>query len=232
MADRYQDRPFSDNPYRHGSDQPARSEGDPLAELARLIGQSDPLAGMGRANQPISPNDTAHEAYDNYEPLMEADDDPPAGPPPWMQRVARQEAAPSSFPEHDYLGHDDQDMDGSDQDYPDYPSSVHPLQRYAAAHPATEPEYHEAPPFADEHQPLDPSRYDDALFGQPDPGTQAAQHDPAYFDEPYGYDDGYREEAANPVRKRRGGLATVVVVLALAVLGTGAAFAYRTYVGS
>ena len=35
-----------------------------------------------------------------------------------------------------------------------------------------------------------------------------------------------------PVRKRGGGLMTVAVVLALAVVGTGGAFAYRTYVGS
>ena len=33
-------------------------------------------------------------------------------------------------------------------------------------------------------------------------------------------------------QKRRGGMVTVVAVLALAVVGTGAAFAYRTYVGS
>src|SRR6185312_10711703 len=32
--------------------------------------------------------------------------------------------------------------------------------------------------------------------------------------------------------KRRGGLLTVVAVLVLAVVGTGAAFAYRTYIGS
>ena len=44
--------------------------------------------------------------------------------------------------------------------------------------------------------------------------------------------DGYADAAEEPVQKRRGGMVTVVVVLALAVLGTGAAFAYRTYVGS
>ena len=33
-------------------------------------------------------------------------------------------------------------------------------------------------------------------------------------------------------RKRSNGLMTVVAVLALAVVGTGGAFAYRTYVGS
>src|SRR5262249_44248070 len=42
--------------------------------------------------------------------------------------------------------------------------------------------------------------------------------------------DGYEEEPEEPVRKR-GGLVMVGAVLALAVVGTGAAFAYRTYVG-
>ncbi len=78
----------------------------------------------------------------------------------------------------------------------------------------------------------DPSRYDDALYGQLDSGAQEAQHDPAYADDPYAYQDGYGDGAEEPVQKRRGGMVTVVVVLALAVLGTGAAFAYRTYVGS
>ena len=43
MADRYQERPFP-------SAEQARGEGDPLAELARLIGQNDPLAGLVRGN--------------------------------------------------------------------------------------------------------------------------------------------------------------------------------------
>jgi hypothetical protein len=52
-----------------------------------------------------------------------------------------------------------------------------------------------------------------------------------YQDEPYGYQDGYGEESDEAPR-RRGGLLTVIAVLVLAVVGTGAAFAYRTYVGS
>ena len=60
------------------------------------------------------------------------------------------------------------------------------------------------------------------------PRAQQAQ---GYPDEGYSYGDGY-DQAEQPVQKRRGGLTTVVVVLALAVVGTGAAFAYRSYVGS
>ena len=48
----------------------------------------------------------------------------------------------------------------------------------------------------------------------------------------YAYQDDYGDDAEEPARKRGGGMITVAVVLALAVVGTGAAFAYRTYVGS
>jgi hypothetical protein len=217
MADRYQDRPFpADDDYHRGDDDlhaSAQGESDPLAELARLIGQTDPFATMGRANQPVQPRGGARDPYEP--PPIPNDaaadhDGVAAGPPPWMQRVARQEAPQQ-----------------------DYPSAVHPLHRYAAAHPAPEPDYHEAPPFADEadHE-ADPSRYDDALYGQLDADGQHVTHAQAYSDDPYGYQDGYAESADEPIRKRRGGMVTVAFVLALAVLGTGGAFAYRNYVGS
>jgi hypothetical protein len=114
---------------------------------------------------------------------------------------------------------------------PDYqPSPVHPLHRYAAQ-PAAAPEqdYHEPQQYADE-QPADPSRYDDALYGQLESGEQEFARDPAFPDDPYAYQSGYEEEPEP--RKRSSGLVTVAAVLALAVVGTGAAFAYRTYVGS
>jgi hypothetical protein len=216
MADRYQDRPLpADDPYDRSGDQHASASGesDPLAELARLIGQTDPFGGMGRANQTVQPRTTAREQYQPHQPPAE-DDGPPAGPPPWVQRAARHESPPQ-------------------EDYPqDYPSAVHPLQRYAAQHAAPEPDYRQAPPFAEGDQEPDPSRYDDALYGQLDSGAQTSQHDQAYADDPYAYQDSYDEVAEDQVRKRRGGLITVIVVLALAVVGTGAAFAYRTYLGS
>src|ERR1700733_2383295 len=209
MADRYQDRPFPDDgDYDGAGDQSGagRGEGDPLAELARLIGQTDPFGTMGRANAKIPPGATPR---DRYPSPAEPDEAPSAGPPSWMQRASRQEVP--------------------EQDEPtEYPSAVHPLQRYARAAP--EPDYREEPQYADEP---DPSRYDDALYGQIDDGSQQSRHDPAYADEEaYAYQDDYDEAAEEQVPKRRGGMATVVVVLALAVLGTGAAFAYRTYVGS
>jgi hypothetical protein len=212
MADRYQDRPFSaDDDYDHGGDQHAsgKGESDPLAELARLIGQTDPFGSMGRANSRVQPRASEHDQYE----LPPADEAPAAGPPSWMQRAVSHEPPPPPQ---------------------DYPSSVHPLHRYAAAQPAPEPDYQAAPtlPFAEDEYDPDPTRYDEALYGALDSGAQDAQHDPAYADNAYAYQDGYDDDTEDQLPKRRGGMATVVVVLALAVLGTGAAFAYRTYVGS
>jgi len=216
MADRYQDRPFpADDGYDRGGEPhaPARTENDPLAELARLIGQTDPFA-MGRANQPVQPR----SERDQYQPSAPAADEEPAvGPPPWMRRATPQ-AAPAA-PQDDYEQ--------------DYPSAVHPLHRYAAPLAVPEPDYHQSPSYADAGQETDPSRYDDALYGQLDHGAQHTQHDPAYADDPYAYQDGYGDIAEDePVKKRGGGMMTVAVVLVLAVVGTGAALAYRTFVGS
>jgi hypothetical protein len=227
MANRYQNRPFPADDDYHGSDDPhasARSESDPLAELARLIGQTDPFGTPpSRANLQVQPRSAAG---DQYHAPLETDDDPPAGPPPWMQRAARQEAPRQDYPDQNYA-----DQNYPNQDYPEqsYPGAEHPVRRYAAPHAEPEQDYDQAPPFIHAEQPLDPSRYDDALFGQID---HAGQGDPAYSDDAYGYQDGYDDGAEEQVERRRGGLITVIAVLALAVVGTGAAFAYRTYVGS
>jgi hypothetical protein len=216
MAERYQGRPFpAEDGYDRSGDPhpPAMGESDPLAELARLIGQNDPFgSSMGRANLPVQPR---ANTGDPYQPPAAAPEEPdestPAGPPPWMQRAVRQESP--------------------QQDYPDEPpSAVHPVQRYATPHAAPEPDYHDEPAFAEPDHESDPSRYDDVLYGEPDPGVQESEHDQAYEGDPY-YRDGDDAEE-HVLQKHRGGMITVVAVLALAVVGTGAAFAYRTYVGS
>lgn len=216
MADRYQDRPFaSDADYDRGANPnaPAKGDSDPLAELARLIGQTDPFGTAAKAPHPLQSRANVRPQYDAVD---EEEASAPAGPPPWMQR-ARHEAPP---PQQEY-----------EEPEPEYePSPVHPLHRYAAQPPAAqEQDYHEPAQYAEE-QPADPSRYDDALYGQIESGQQEYARDPAFPDDPYAYQSGYEEEPEP--RKRSSGLMTVVAVLALAVVGTGAAFAYRTYVGS
>jgi hypothetical protein len=207
MAERYQDRPIpADDHYDHGGDPDAsaRAEGDPLAELARLIGQTDPFGAMGRSDPRAQPRISSHDHY--QEP---AEDPAPAGPPPWLQRATRQEVPQRN-----------------------YPSAVHPVHRYATPVAAPEPEYDE-PEYA-QPEPPDPSRYDDALYGQADAEKHQPQQNPAYADNRYAYDDGYGYDDGVEERapQRRGGLITIAAVLALAVIGTASAFAYRTYVGS
>ncbi|MBR0895260.1 SPOR domain-containing protein [Bradyrhizobium tropiciagri] len=233
MADRYQDRHFS-------ADTAPKADSDPLAELARLIGQTDPF---GTANKPPPRplQSRANARPQQYEPQAGEDDTPPAGPPPWMQRARQDAVVPPPVQHTEY---DEPEPD-------DLPKPVHPLHRYAAAqqpqpapepvatYRSVEPAYRPVEParqpeaFDDEPhygtQTQDPSRYDDALYGQLEAGEQDLQRDPAYPDDPYAY-EAYEEEPEP--RKRSSGLMTVAAVVALAVVGTGGALAYRNYVGS
>jgi hypothetical protein len=208
MADRYQDRPFpTDADHDRGANPYVRGESDPLAELAQLIGQTDPF---GTPAKPL-PLQSRANVRPQYAPAEE-EASAPAGPPPWRQR-ARQEAPPQQ-----------------EYEEPEQPSPVHPLHRYAAPPAAASEQDHHEPQQDTDEQPADPSRYDDALYGPIKSVEQENARDPAYPDDPYAYQRGYDQEPEP--RTRSGWVVTVAAVLALAVVGTGAAFAYRTYVGS
>ena len=239
MADRYPNRSLPVDVYGRGSDQhgSGAAESDPLAELARLIGQTDPFGPTSRQNPPPPPPERAAVPREPYQPPpqpqyrapTEEEDGASAGPPQWMQRanIQRQAVQEASLAYPVEYSEEDEDLDYKDQDYP---SPVHPLHRYAAQPAAQHDDYH-AQPYDQAEEEADPSRYDDALYGQLESGAQDLQREPAYPDDPYAYQDGYEDEPEE-APKRRGGLLMVAAVLALAVVGTGAAFAYRTYVGS
>ncbi|MDH2342228.1 SPOR domain-containing protein [Bradyrhizobium sp. SSUT77] len=240
MAERYQDRPFPSDDYGRGGDPHGRAEsGDPLAELARLIGQTDPFAAQGRpgAHPPAAPAPAQSYQDDDYRQVDDQQDyaeqaPPPPGPPSWMRRANVQ---PQTAP-----------------DEPAYPVSanpVHPLHRYSAQPTEPEPDFHQPQAYQDQayqqhdqahqeqayqepHQQPDPARYDDALYGRLEAGEQDYQRDPAYPDDPYAFQSDYPEADLDEPKKQRGGMMTVAAILALAVIGTGAAFAYKTYVGS
>jgi hypothetical protein len=220
MAERYQNRhfPAADDYGRDGgSSASAKPEGDPLAELARLIGQTDPFGGIGRANLPLQPHARPvdrNASYDDYEAPAEPEEAAPPAPPSWMHRAVRQETPPP--PPQD-----------------DYPSAVHPLHRYAA-HPSADDNDDNYDPeqlFADSPHEPDLSRYDEALYGRLDSDTQHAEHAHDYSEDDYAYDEEHNHESEQEPRRRSGAI-TVVAVLALAVFGVGGAFAYRTYTGS
>ncbi|WP_040675758.1 SPOR domain-containing protein [Nitrobacter sp. Nb-311A] len=223
MAHKYQDRPSpEDDDYgRDDRSATAPTEPDPLAELARLIGQTDPFDDIKRG-APMAPMD---DPVDHFEPLppIEAPikDEVPGGPPLWMQRRMVQPNSSSSSPEQ-------------------VESPPHPVLRRAAVYPDNQ---HQQPEPQSYHQ-VDPDRYDDVLYGKrPDqqPAYAYGDHVPrdayegqfpreTYEDAPFGYEDGYGGAESTPERRRK--MATVVAILVLAVVGTGAAFAYRTFVGT
>jgi SPOR domain len=245
MADRYQDRAFPAN--NRGDERGFAGGDDPLAELARLIGQTDPLGGMGRANQrprpatppPPAPPMSAPPMREELArpPSVAEEDAPPVGAPPWMQRAVRQEVP-----------------------QPDFPGGVHPLQRQAAQPAPPAPDFRQTPPiqdfrqappmsdfrqappmsdfrqapppFAAPHREPVASRYDDALYGRPEDNAQDTLIDQGFADDAYGYQEGYDDEDTEEYPRRRGGMFTVVVVLGLVMVGTAGAFAYRALVGS
>lgn len=244
MADRYQNRPFSSDDYGRGADQHGKVETDPLAELARLIGQTDPFAAQG-GPQPAPASAQTYQDDDYLQDDYQQDyadqaAAPQPGPPSWMRRANVQ---PQPAPE---------------PDYPVAVNPVHPLHRYSAQPAAPEPEFHQPQAHQDrayqdqayQHQAYhqeqaqddqayeapyeqpDPTRYDDALYGRLESGEQDFQREPAYPDDPYAFQSDYPEADLDEPRKSRGGMMTVAAILALAVVGTGAAFAYKTYIGS
>ncbi|MDI1262824.1 MAG: SPOR domain-containing protein, partial [bacterium] len=235
MADRYQDRPFPSQ----DSSGAGRGDSDPLAELARLIGQTDPFGAAPKASaQPSPPAPHPLQSRANIQPHYDdqPEDDANAAPSPpsWMQRARTSAPPPVQEPVY-------QQEPAYQYEEPEYeqPAPVHPLHRYAAQQPPAqeyyddapqEPPGHGAPHYAGAQAQHEPARYDDALYGRLESGEQDYQRDPAYPDDPYAYQNEYAEEPEP--KKRSSGLVTVAAVLALAVVGTGAAFGYRTYVGS
>ncbi|MHB0767978.1 SPOR domain-containing protein [Bradyrhizobium sp. 5.13L] len=250
MAERYQNRPFPPDDYGRGGDhQHGKADNDPLAELARLIGQTDPFAAQSRsaARSPAAPAQSYHDddyrqaddrQVDDQQDYAEQAPTPP-GPPSWMRR-ANVQPVPAPEP-----------------DYPVSVSPVHPLHRYSAKPAVPEPDVHQPQAYQDHsyqdqayqdqaHQGQgykeqayqepyaqpDPSRYDDALYGRLETGEQDYQRDPAYPDDPYAFQSDYPEAELDEPKKQRGGMMTVAAILALAVVGTGAAFAYKTYISS
>ncbi len=216
MADDNTVRAYRSNePYRRPAAPaaPAASDAgaasDPLAELARLIGQNDPFAELGRGRAQGAPaRDARHGA--------------PAGA-DWRQPAAADR--PYDQPHGDRYftpqsGYQNQEPANS-------PSADEFAQRGAAA----DPRY--ARQRADDG-------YDDAQYDAP------VQHAPAHDD---GYEqsrDAYQGDAQYhsapqtaahdeeiyddaPRARRRSGMVTAVVLIGCAMVGSAAAYGYRTW---
>jgi hypothetical protein len=226
---------------RPGDRAPARGPvDDPLAELARLIGQSDPVDDLDRGAAPVyepappdntdwvaderyaATNEPAPEDYqESYAPRRAEEYDDRYDPPRPAERPA--------FPAARELAYDP-------------PADPVPASRQAGA-PGEPRRYAVAPPpFAEEK--ILPQIRGQQLRGQQFPAEPLPAFLPRARDDRYEYDDQEEdgaddqsyafddeEDAETPAPRRRRGLAVIAAVLGLAVLGTAGAFAYRAMFG-
>jgi hypothetical protein len=94
---------------RDGNDY-AQGDTDPLAELARLIGQTDPFAALGLGNPPLPSRSVQPEE----------EDEPAPGPPSWLRRAR-------------------ENQDNFHSESSDQPDLIDPLHRSRNQPPASDP---------------------------------------------------------------------------------------------
>jgi hypothetical protein len=237
MADDHNARYRSSDPSQHGHD-PAAPASDPLAELARLIGRSDPF-GEYAARQATPPQPSTPVPPSRNEPPRYPSHDPIPG---FLtnQPAQQYEAEPAPRYSDSPTGHGDW-------------SSLPP--QHQPHHPDFDPFDLPPPPAAPAPPPSAGPRIDPRILAdlqaklgmaglQPERARMAAAAEvpasvdpteppPLYPHDPMpqapSHDDGYFEE--EPRGRRRKGLLTVAAVLGLAVIGTAGAFGYRSIFG-
>src|SRR5262249_25171596 len=206
MADDQSQRPHraSEPPVRN---QAKASGNDPLAELARLIGQTDPFGEYGRAAaHATSPQPTEYSDWDSQ----------PARSPYAEQKNLdrRQTLGTQRFGENgSYTGRSasvEQQLDELQSDG----GQNYERQPYSGAPVLSDDDFYTA--------------HDEARGY---PAEQAAyQNDPYEQDAVQYVDEEYYEDV--PAPRRRMGIVAIAGVLALAVVGTAGAFGYRALFGS
>lgn len=210
----------------YGRDDAADPAGasDPLAELARLIGQEDPFADLGRQAGTGRGAADGRREFDDRDAGYDPVEAPPA--PEWLTRGNYAAAPQQPYPEQpNYV---------QQPAYQDDPRYADP--RYA------DPPYQESGTgYADPQDGYaDPAYQQTYRTGSAaEAGYAEGNYAPdAYSDGAYEgyYEDGqgaygeeqYDQPAPQQQQRRRGGLMTVAAVLGLAVVGTVGAFAYRS----
>jgi SPOR domain len=231
---------------RDGGGPPRSQPDDPLAELARLIGQSEPAGNYNRDTR-------SGGAFD--QPARDPSFDQPARDVDWVPEDryaepnepagdnygARIDERYAAEPQADFLPAyrpGPPSYDDAAYETPAEPQYSPPARSFNGARGPALPERTRVrdeprPRLRDEPQPSSPQypsrqspgfltqSFDDRDYDDPDRQDAA--------DQAYELED-YEEEV--PAGRRRGGLVVVAAVLGLAVLGTAGAFAYRAMFGS
>jgi hypothetical protein len=187
---------------------------DPLAELARLIGQSDPYA-----ERQYDPQARRHAAGAESAPETEwADAEEIERAYAAEGRYAQAPAMPRAAPLREYVSPSDE------HEYEQEP----PVEQYYSGPSGSYVGYQDSSDAQGLHE---HSRSTEA-GPVPDFLTSAPQDNLEYAEPEHDAGDAYtHDDYYQPSRRRRGGLVVVMAVLGLAVVGTASAFAYRTMFG-
>jgi hypothetical protein len=190
-----------------------RTTGDPLAELARLIGQADPYAETHGRDSYDAPDDGAGRGRPAEQDYPQSDDG-------------------YTRPEHDALGSSHEPHEAAVE--------TSPIGRFFSGTAAQFDGFHEESEIHDRHEPpplLPPARQLESYAAEPRDdyaGRQIAYGSEDRYaahddDDSENYEDGYEQEAASP--RRRSGVVMVMAIFSLAVVGTAGAFGYRAMFG-
>src|SRR5262249_45415749 len=215
MADDNTLRPYrSSDPYRRAAEPPRPSEEasarDPLAELARLLGQSDPFADLGRSN--------------SRERQQEAHDAPATAPEDWQGAPAR---------EPQFADMPRRSVHGASRDYA-YSTAPEPADWRAESRFDDEPQLgsdQQSQHYDDQSQHYDDDHTDGGQYdAQTDDGQYEAQEAEDASQDDIPPDPTEHESYADPPRARR--RARACAFMGRAGLGTAGAYAYRSYDGN
>jgi len=260
MADNNTSRYRSSDPLGRGSGSNAPAN-DPLAELARLIGQNDPFAEFGaRPGEAQQDPQNYQQGYDQY-PAQPYNGQPTQPYPPEPTQAYQPEPVPQ-FPEELpplRFGAASQPRQPALEDWqgqPAPPNAYHqPAETYGVPPPMRAVPGFDSPSIP---QPIGHSSSDDYYQSAPLPFDQAPRtaadplpsfltaperhpSQPSFAQQPAIFPP-QADTGAMPAphddefyddapRPRRRGLLTVAAVLMLAVVGTAGAVAYRNYFG-
>jgi hypothetical protein len=207
-------------PYR-GNETPARAAApggsDPLAELARLIGQNDPFSEFGGNRRPAAARQPEPAPAWPPEPARLAPSAPPA-PQSAAPQYGSQDFTRQSFGSVPLAGSADLYHAGTESQ--GYQAATPPGAAYEV--PNYEVPGYGAPGYEAHGFPAETaaSGYEQDPF----PKSQSP------FAPQPGSDDDYYDDA--PPNRRRIGIMAIAGVFALAVIGTAGAFGYRAIFGS
>ena len=215
----------SNDPYRRAAEPLRPSEEasarDPLAELARLLGQSDPFADLGRSN--------------SRERQAEAHDAPATAPEDWQSAPVREpHFAAGDMPRRSAQGASyETSRDYAHPPAPE-PAGWHVDSRfYEPQLGADQQNQH----YDEQNQHYEQSQHHgEQSQHYEDDGTEGGQYGAQEAE--YAYQDDvplepHEHEAYDDApRARRGGFATALAIIGCAVIGTAGAYAYRSYYGN